>query len=307
MINHGGGKKETNDLFIDYNLGERVDISIKVFNNLPLSSNDEPVGFEDYCCIYIIFFINEYYIDNEKDYIYYCTNCECTKSNGEKTFCYKYNDKRQYCEPERGKEYNFFIRINGLNELDLMDANVEIKNYYKLLGRNYYLEDDQETIPLYFSSNSVLWVDYDSRHKVNLNELLIQYSYEGDGEFYTINNKKLDSSGVIGEDIYFKKLTNLNTSLLYKIKLTAQTISKFGKHKNTSTSMNLIFIIVPMDIKCTINLFVINVLNHVLIVLNQETIHIIIVMNVTIIILIIISLITIIGKTVILLVKVIIN
>ena len=224
----------------------------------------------------------------------------------EKTFCQKWTDKREYCKQEAGKEYNFFIRINGLNELNLMNTNLHNKNYYKLIGRNYYLEDDQETIPLYFSSNSVLWVDYDSRHKVNLNELLIQYSYEGDGEFYTINNKKLDSSGVIGEDIYFKKLTNLNTSLLYKIKLTAQTISKFGKHKNTSTSMNLIFIIVPMDIKCTINLFVINVLNHVLIVRNQETIHIIIVMNVTIIILIIISLI-IIGKTVILLVKVIIN
>ena len=67
----GGGKKETTDLFIDYILGEKVNILIKVFNNLPLSSNDDPVGFEDYCCIYTEVYINEYRIDNEKEYICY--------------------------------------------------------------------------------------------------------------------------------------------------------------------------------------------------------------------------------------------
>ena len=88
---------------------------------------------------------------------------------------------------------------------------------------------------LNFSSNSVLVVKMDSRHKVNLDELLIEYSYEGEGEFYTINYKKLNNSGKIREDIYFKKL-NLNTSLIYEMKLTAHTISKFGKNKGTITS-----------------------------------------------------------------------
>ena len=118
-----------------------------------------------------------------------------------------------------------------------MNITTNNQNYYKLLGNNYYLEDDRETMPLYFSSNSVLVVNFpDSRYKVNLDELLIQYSYEGDGEFYTMKNKKLNNSGVIGEDIYFKKLTNLNTSVIYNITLTAQTIAKFGKNKTTSTS-----------------------------------------------------------------------
>ena len=67
----GGGKKETTDLFIDYKLGEKVNILIKVFNNLPLSSNDDPVGFEDYCCIYLMVWINEYYLDlYSSDYVY---------------------------------------------------------------------------------------------------------------------------------------------------------------------------------------------------------------------------------------------
>ena len=225
-----GGIKETNNLFIDYNLGDRVNISIKSFYNLP------SYDFEDYCSIYIIVFINEYYIDNERDFIYYCNNCDCTQSNGEKTFCHKWTDKREYCKQESGKEYNFFIRINGLNELNLMNTNLHNKNYYKLIGRNYYLEDNQEILPLKFSSNSVLIVNYDKRHKVNLNELLIQYSFNGDGEFYTNNNKKLNNSGKIGEDIYFKKLTNLTKNSIYKMKLTAQTICKFGIDKYNSTS-----------------------------------------------------------------------
>ena len=232
----GGGKKETTDLFIDYKLGEKVNILIKVFNNLPLSSNDDPVGFEDYCCIYLMVWINEYYLDlYSSDYVYYCSNCGCTRSKGDKTYCYKFSDQRLYCEPVRGKEYNFYIRINALNELDLMEAYPN-QDYYKLLGKIFYLEDKQETLFLNFSSNSVLVVKMDSRHKVNLDELLIEYSYEGDGEFYTINDKKLNNSGKIGEDIYFKKLSNLNTSLIYKMKLTAHTISKFGKNKGTITS-----------------------------------------------------------------------
>ncbi len=76
----GGGIKETNNLFIDYNLGDIVNISIKVFNNLP------SYDFEDYCFIYITVFINKYYIDNECDILYYCNNCNCTQSNGEKHF-----------------------------------------------------------------------------------------------------------------------------------------------------------------------------------------------------------------------------
>ena len=93
---------------------------------------------------------------------------------------------------------------------------------------------------LNFSSNSVLVVKMDSRHKVNLDELLIEYSYEGEGEFYTINYKKLNNSGKIGEDIYFKKL-NLNTCLIYEMKLRAHTISKFGKNKGTITSNDVEF------------------------------------------------------------------
>ena len=63
--------------------------------------------------MYLMFCINEYCIDGGKDYVHYCTNCNCTSSFGDKTFCHKYGDKRKYCNPVRGKEYNFFIRING--------------------------------------------------------------------------------------------------------------------------------------------------------------------------------------------------
>ena len=46
-------------------------------------------------------------------------------------------------------------------------------------------------------------------------------------------------------------------------------ISKVIKLLQHMIMLNLIFIIVPMDIKCIINHFVIYVLNHVLIALNQ--------------------------------------
>ena len=142
---------------------------------------------------------------------------------------------------------------------------------YKLLGENHYFKDDQETIiSLKFSSNSVLVFNYDLRHEVNLNEILIQYSFEVEGEFYTIDNKKFNTS------YNNKKLTNLNTSLTYKMKLTNNTMSKFGYNIYISTSniLNLIFIIVVMDIKCIINHFIINALNRVLIYLiNQGNIE----------------------------------
>ena len=48
-----------------------------------------------------------------------------------------------YCEPVRGKEYNFYIRINALNELDLMEVYPK-QDYYKLIGKKFYLEDEQE-------------------------------------------------------------------------------------------------------------------------------------------------------------------
>jgi len=68
----------------------------------------------------------------------------------------------------------------------------QTKDYYELLGTTYFLEDNQEIMPLTFSSDKVLKVKYDSRHKVNLDELLIKYSTEDEGEFYTYNNKKLN-------------------------------------------------------------------------------------------------------------------
>ena len=135
-----------------------------------------------------------------------------------------------------------------------MKAGIEIKNYYKFNGADYYLEDDQENMPLKFSSNSVLFVNFDSRHKVNLDELLIQYSFQGEGEFYTNDNKKLDNSGYIGEDIYFKKSLNLSDGSVHQMKLTVHTVSKFGSEKYSSTSdtVDFFFIIAQMDTKCII-------------------------------------------------------
>ena len=156
-----GAMRETY-LYIDYNIGDKLNITVKFYNNLP--------PFVDYCSAYFALKVNEYVVNNNNDYIYYCTNCGCTESNGEKTYCHKWKDKRQYCQPEVGKEYNFYIRINGLYELDLMKASAEIDNYYELLGTTYFLEDNQEIMPLTFSSDKVLKVKYDSRHKVNLDE-----------------------------------------------------------------------------------------------------------------------------------------
>ena len=229
-----GKWKETNNLYIDYNLGDKLYVTIKFYNNLP--------EYPDYCSIHLMLKINEYLIDNGHDYIYYCTNCDCTASLGEKTYCHKYGDLRFYCTPEEGKEYYFFIRINGLNELDLMGATVNNKNYYQLLGDIYYLEDNQEIMSLKFSSDSVLKVKDDQRHKVNLNELLIQYSFEGEGEFFTYDNKKLNNSGTIAEDIYFKKDINLTDGNLHRMILTVNTIAKFGLNKYNSTSNSTEFI-----------------------------------------------------------------
>ena len=53
-------------------------------------------------------------------------------------------DKRLYCNPIRGREYNFFVRINGYHELDLMDTYTFINNYYKLFGSDFYLSEFQD-------------------------------------------------------------------------------------------------------------------------------------------------------------------
>ena len=218
-----GASMNTGDIYIDYNIGDKLNITVKFYNNLP--------PFDVYCSAYFTLKVNEYVVNNNNDYIYYCTNCGCTESNGEKTYCHKWKDKRQYCQPEVGKEYNFYIRINGLYELDLMKASAEIDNYYELLGTTYYLDDNQEIMPLTFSSDKVLKVKYDSRHKVNLDELLIKYSTEDEGEFYTYNNKKLNNSGTIGEDIYFKKPKDIKGNHLHSTKLKATTIALYGSNK----------------------------------------------------------------------------
>ena len=223
--------RETNDLYIDYKVGDKLDIYLKFYSHLPKQEY-----IDSYCCVYLWIKINEYLIDNHFDYIYYCSNCGCSESHGDKTYCHKFGDDREYCQPAVGKEYNFYIKINGLFELDLMEANTFIKDYYKLNGADYYLGDKQENMPLKFSSNSILFVNYDSRHKVNLDELLIQYSFEGEGEFYTNDNKKLNSSGYIGEDIYFKKSLNLSDDSVHQMNLTVHTVSKFGANKYSSTS-----------------------------------------------------------------------
>lgn len=76
------------------------------------------------------FYINEYSIGNEYDYIYYCSDCHFAQSEGEKVYYHKFSDKREYYKPIRRKEYNFFIRINGSNELDLMHAKITITILY---------------------------------------------------------------------------------------------------------------------------------------------------------------------------------
>ena len=225
----GGGESSINNIHIDYNLGDIINVWIKAFNNVPLD-------YEDYCCIYMHVRINEYYINNAFDYIYYCTNCDFTKNYGDKTFGHIADDKRLYCKLVRGKEYNFFIRINGYHELDLMETFTEINNYYKIFGNNYYLSESQDNQEINFSSDSILISSYDSKHKVILDELLIKYSFQGYGTFETTNGDILPSSGEIGFDIIFIKPKNIEGNEIFHTKLTAQTISKFGKEKGTSTS-----------------------------------------------------------------------
>ena len=231
-----GGMEQINNLNLDYNLGDKLYVTIKFFNNVPV--------YDDYCSVYLSLRINEYLIDNKHEFIYYCTNCGCTVSTGDKTFCHQYGgDLRMHCTPEAGKEYYFYIRINGLSELDSMDAIVKNRNYYQFLGDNYYLGDTQEIMHLKFSSDSILKVKDYPRHKVNLNELLIQYSFEGEGEFfYTYNNTKLNNSGTIGEDIYFKKDMNLTDGNPHRMILTVNTIAKFGLDRKNSTSNTAEFI-----------------------------------------------------------------
>ena len=115
------------NIHIDFNIRDIYNIWLKVYNYLPYSD------YEDFCSIYMNIKINEYFLHNQKDYIYYCTNCDCTESIGDKTFCHKWGDIRLYCDPVRGKEYNFFVRINGYHELDLMDTYTIINDYYKIL------------------------------------------------------------------------------------------------------------------------------------------------------------------------------
>lgn len=217
------------DLNINYNLADKIYVWIKVFNNLPDSYNY-------YCNIYFHLYINEYYITNELDYIYYCSNCGCTNSYNDKTFCHLGHDRRLDCTPVRGKEYQFYIMINGYNELNLMKAYTIINNYYKITGYNYYLSEEEETKEIKFSSNSILKSSYYPGHKVILDELLIKYSYKGKGEFRTKNDEILPPSGEVGSNIIFIKPNNITGDELFNTKLTVQTISKFGNDKGTTTS-----------------------------------------------------------------------
>ena len=222
------GGQASSDFNINYNLGDKIFVWIKVFNKLP-------ENYENYCCIYFHLYINEYYINNNLDYIYYCSNCDCTDSLGEKTFCHKWGDKRLYCTPVRGKEYQFYFMINGYNELNLMYAATELTDFYKIIGADFYLTEE-ETKEIKFSSNSILKSNYYSQHKVILDELSIKYSFEGQGEFRTINDEILPSSGEIGSDIIFIKPNNITGNETFNTKLTVQTISKFGKDKGKNTS-----------------------------------------------------------------------
>ena len=230
----GGGDIKSSDLNIDYNLGDKVNVWIKVFNNLPY--HNFPENYEDFCCIYMNIFINEYVIHNEKDFIYYCSNCDCQKSYSDKTYCHFEQDKRLYCIPVRGKEYNFFVRINGYHELDLMDTYTQITNFYKIYGKDYYLTENQDKQEIKFSSDSILVSSFYSKHKVNLNELSIKYSFEGYGYFTTIYGENLPSSGEFGSDIIFIKPKDIEGNETFHTKLTTQTVSKFGNDKGKGTS-----------------------------------------------------------------------
>ena len=217
------------DLNIDYKIGDKIYVWIQVFNNLPDS-------LYYFCNIYFHLYINEYYITNEYDYIYFCTNCGCTKSHNDKTFCHLDEDRRLGCTPVKGKQYQFYFMINGYNELNLMKANTIINNYYKIIGHNYYLSEKEAKKEIKFSSDSILKSSYYPAHKVILDELLIKYSFEGYGEFRTIKDEILPSSGELDSDIIFIKPNNITGKELFITKLIVQTISKFGENKGSITS-----------------------------------------------------------------------
>ena len=217
------------DLNIDYTIGDKIYVWIQVFNNLPDS-------LYYFCNIYFHLYINEYYITNEYDYIYFCTNCGCTKSHNDKTFCHLGEDRRLGCTPVKGKQYQFYFMINGYNELNLMKANTIINNYYKIIGHNYYLSEKEAKKEIKFSSDSILKSSYYPAHKVILDELLIKYSFEGYGEFRTIKDEILPSSGELDSDIIFIKPNNITGKELFITKLIVQTISKFGENKGSITS-----------------------------------------------------------------------
>ena len=229
-----GDDVSAGDIRIDYNLGDIIDVWVKVFNNVPY--HFDPEHYDDYCSIYFHININEYYINNDRDYIYHCRNCDCNKNFGDKTFCHYDIDKRLYCNTVRGQEYNFFMRISGYHELDLMQVYTIIHDYYQIFGKDFYLSESQDRQEIKFSSNSILNSSFCSEHIVNLDELSIKYLFEGLGEFITINGDQLSPSGEMGSDIIFIKPKNIEGNETFQTKLTVQTVAKFGVDKGTNTS-----------------------------------------------------------------------
>ena len=57
-----GAMRETY-LYIDYNIGDKLNVTVKFYNNLP--------PFDVYCSAYFTLKVNEYLINNEHDYIYW--------------------------------------------------------------------------------------------------------------------------------------------------------------------------------------------------------------------------------------------
>ena len=127
------------------------------------------------------------------------------------------------CNPSNGKEYEFYFMINGYNELNLMEASTVLNNYYQINGKDYYLSENETKQEIKFSSNSILKSSYYPEHKVILDELLIKYSFEGNGEFRTLNDEHLDKSGEICSDIIFIKPNNITGDKMLITKLTVQT------------------------------------------------------------------------------------
>ena len=117
-----------------------------------------------------------------------------------------------------------------------MDTYTIINDYYKIIGTDFYLSENQDNQEIKFSSDSFLISKYDPLHKVILDELSIKYSFEGLGEFKTINGETLSQTGVLGSDIIFIKPKNIEGNDTFHTKLIAQTISKFGYNKTSNTS-----------------------------------------------------------------------